>query len=176
MSWRIRSYTHDRYKDFVLYKGLGLVNVEDFNRARDTIEADYGMEEGAVRTYIDLPRPDWGWLYDECEQFIRKANTSTWGFKLTGWNQELRFNVYQPGDKFVPHSDYFSKDRSKVAFVLPVMDAKSGGRSFLLDVDVPKLSVGDMLIFPAYHPHGVTEVLSGTRVCLVGWATGPRFH
>ena len=35
---------------------------------------------------------------------------------------------------------------------------------------------GEIVIFPAWLPHRVTQVTSGTRKSLVGWAWGPPFR
>jgi hypothetical protein len=173
--WPIRSYRADRYREFALERGQHLLNLNDYYTAYDRYGDVRDGREGAVPRYIDLPMSDYKWLYTKAERLVRKANTALWGFKLTGWNQPLRLNVYPTNSSFVAHSDHCAHDRSKVAFVMPITMAKDGGSTFLLDVDLPRVMPGDVLIFPAFHPHGVYPVKAGTRVSLAGWATGPRF-
>lgn len=180
MSWKIQPYrTSSSYRDYIVRRTqIPVLMDPDVDRALDTLPVHTSSHAGAVRRFIDLPNDKtWRWLYDLCEFNVRMANRDAgWNFKLNGWHQPLRFNLYERGDQFVTHSDYFSGDRSKVAFVLPVRHA-TGGDTYLTDVDLPDpLAEGlDMLVFPAFHPHGVTPVEAGMRVALVGWATGPRF-
>lgn len=116
-------------------------------------------------------------IYERAQRIVEDAN-ETFGFHLTRWQQPLRFNRYGAGLEFKMHCDYTNTDNSKLAFVHMIQEADEGGELLLVSSpSVMKLALkaGQTIVFPAYLMHQVMPILSGTRLVLVGWATGNQF-
>lgn len=130
---------------------------------------------GAKSEYIDLKMDDpiEQMLYD----WAAHLGTVIWGFDLDGWQQPLRLCHYLQGDYHDWHIDHVDTDQSKLAFSILLNPASrfTGGQAQFMESDPVDLRQGEAFVFPAYHPHRVTPVLTGERYVLLGWLSGPRF-
>lgn len=94
-----------------------------------------------------------------------------------------QFTQYSVGDKFDWHEDnnIFAKHESdrKLSLVVQLSHSASyeGGK---LELDEHPIlenhfsKLGDVIIFPSFLRHRVTEITSGTRHSLVMWFLGPQ--
>jgi len=120
-------------------------------------------------------------VYDFVAQAIKQVNNRQYRFGLVGLEpvQVLRYSV---GSFFREHSDLgYQSDRSagrKISLIaqLSPADAYEGGRLVLFGEEVMPTSQGTVCVFPAWLPHRVDELTTGTRYALVAWAKGPPFR
>lgn len=131
---------------------------------------------GVKQDHVDFgydTAPD---LYERVRAAINDANAAAgWNFVLTDFYQPLRISRYKRGYSHDWHTDYTSKDASKVAFSCLLNDGFEGGQFQALEVKPITMRPGDAVIFPAFHGHRVTRVTKGERYVLLAWYTGPRF-
>ena len=172
----------DKYREFIKTKFAGKKECQsliDIYNDRSYIEYHVKPDSngmGVSQDYVDFEYEDLPTMYEKVRAAIISANINAgWNFNLTDFHQPLRISKYEAGYSHDWHLDYVSTDKSKVAFSCLLNSDFVGGQFQALEVKVPPISVGEAVIFPAYHGHRVTEVTSGTRLVLLAWYTGPRF-
>ena len=118
-------------------------------------------------------------LWDKIAEAMGDKKVNPWGLILTGINEPFQLLRYRQGGVYVPHTDYeyAINDRSKLTMILFLRDASTyqGGDLHVVNSVAPRLRKGDAIFFPSLLVHSVTPVLSGERMVLGGWATGPDF-
>jgi PKHD-type hydroxylase len=138
------------------------------------------------------------WTCGITSHFINLANREVWRYRLT-LSQGVQFGSYSDGGTYDWHKDEFDqpfgnegppewRNQSRKLSAVVNLSASSdyeGGDLMLKDtygneVNDPKLNEkmrakGTIIVFPAYTPHKVMPVHSGTRYSLVTWMLGPPF-
>ena len=116
-----------------------------------------------------------------------KANAALWGFDLEGFvGDDPPWAVkYVPAppcqcDWRVDLAGAFVASR-KLAITVQLSDPAdyTGGDLEYLGLDLDHRALrrrGTIIIFPAYWPHRMAPLVSGTRVALMGWVHGPSFR
>lgn len=109
-------------------------------------------------------------------------NEQFFKFDLFGFSEDFQFCEYNaPNDKYDWHMDKcFGKGIRKLALTLQLNDPNEyeGGNFEIMTGKDPltiKLEQGEIVAFPSYILHRVTEVTKGKRNSLVGWASGKSF-
>lgn len=149
----------------------------DQARGEQRVDADIRRTD---RTHI-LPGPAQQWIFDRLSALVERENAAHWRFRLTHLEppQLLR---YPTGGHYDWHTDLgatglMALRKLSLTVQLSDGDTYEGGE---LEVQVggrtvsPPRPVGSAILFPAWQPHRVTPVTSGTRHALVCWIIGKR--
>ena len=130
--------------------------------------------------WID-PAPDTLWIYQRLATIVAWVNQA-FQFELMGFADALQYTQYGPGHKFDWHVDIGAGDASnrKLSLTVQLSDESAyegGGLQFISAPDTvsPKMR-GTAILFPSYLAHRVSDVTSGLRCSLVGWAAGKPFR
>jgi PKHD-type hydroxylase len=126
-------------------------------------------------------RSDTAWLYDKVADVVLLAN-EWYMFEIEGMADRLMYCEYGQGNHFGWHVDCAEPPTHtrKISITVQLSDATeySGGvLEFAHFGEVPESRrVGTAVAFPAYLPHRVLAVTTGTRRSLVIWAHGPMLR
>jgi len=129
------------------------------------------LEETAATTFI----------FARLREVARSVN-GLYGLDLAGFGEPLHYICYQPGGHFGWHTDLEAGPTStrKISISLQLSDPadyRGGDLELCPHGEAERFrGLGNVLAFPAYMPHRVTPVTSGTRHALVAWIHGPRFR
>lgn len=131
---------------------------------------------------------DLKWLYAKILQRVHWANAN-YRFTLCGLNESIHFLKYEtsnkdgrPPGRYNLHQDFgggYSSLR-KLSVVIQLSDPSEyeGCRLNLVHHETQEIreaGQGDMIIFPSWTPHFVTDITRGTRHALALWVSGPQF-
>ena len=130
--------------------------------------------------WID-PGAETFWIYQRLGAVVAWVNQA-FRFDLMGFSDALQFTMYGPGHKFDWHVDIGAGNASNRKLSMTVQlsaeSAYEGGS--LQFISAPDLSMsksqGAAILFPAYLAHRVTDVTTGIRCSIVGWAAGTPFR
>jgi PKHD-type hydroxylase len=134
------------------------------------------------------PNQDINWLFTKMAELISVINNQKFQFELENL-PSFQYTTYTTGGFYNWHIDSEQKPvygpwhrKLGVSVLLSDPDTDFTGGEFQIipggnpsNIDIAKCKKGDVLVFPSYIPHRVTEVLSGKRKSLVTWITGPKF-
>ena len=152
---------------------------------------DSGIVKDQVRTskisWI-LPSEETQWLFNKMAEVVARINTDKFQFSLSHIS-DFQYTTYTTGSYYKWHIDAISADtfgpsHRKIGLTLLLADPETeftGGEFQIIpagdpnDVNSTKLKKGDIIAFPSFVPHQVTEVTSGKRKSLVCWVLGPKF-
>lgn len=172
--WAVAS-SNNPVHTHVLFAGRPLATLNDYKRLSKLCAK--GQRDDHEPETLDFDFAQAPEIYEQAQTLTEEAN-KTFGFNLTGWQQQLRFNTYGKSKLFTIHNDYAGTDNSKLAFVHMVEPPAKGGELLIISSPhIIRLSLkgGETVFFPAYLMHEVLPVEEGKRVVLVGWATGSMF-
>ena len=130
--------------------------------------------------WID-PGPETLWVYQRLATIVTWVNQA-FQFELLGFADALQYAQYGPGNKFDWHEDIGAGAASnrKLSITVQLSDESAYEGGDLQFLSVPELTVpkarGTAILFPAYLAHRVSDVTSGLRCSLVGWAAGVPFR
>lgn len=135
-----------------------------------------------------LTAEDVPWAFDNLVQKVTWANAE-YRFDLNGLYENIGVMRYDPAAYGSPaghynwHQDFGggTASRRKISIVSLLSDPKDfdGGdlRLFTYHEQTADLSnKGDMVMFPSWTSHCVTDITRGVRYSLVAWVSGPRFR
>jgi PKHD-type hydroxylase len=157
---------------------------------KDSVNSQTGNKENPQRnSRIRKSEVSWitysqdvRWIYEKLSGFVFDCNNSRYGYQLSGFGEPLQLGRYIDGDHYAYHQDCGPNDFSirKLSVVLQLSDPadyEGGALEFLGNEDekVPN-SQGDLILFPSFNPHRVTQVTSGERFSLVSWVSGSPFR
>ena len=123
---------------------------------------------------------DNAWVFERLSQVVDEANACL-GFDLAGFGEPLHYVEYGVGGGFEWHSDLgpgrASNRKLSVSVQLSAPGDYDGCELELCPHGVMKgfRERGSVLVFPAFIPHRVLRVRSGTRRALVAWIHGRPF-
>ncbi len=126
--------------------------------------------------------------FKEVVLYMMRVANKDWNFDISGI-ENLQLSKYGPGQKYGWHIDMLPGDpMRKLTFNL-VLNQDFEGGEFQFSWGSPSApyrkrviketafeTPGCFIVFPSYYYHRVTEVTSGTRYSLTGWAVGPPFR
>lgn len=129
------------------------------------------------------------WIFVKIAEIVARINNDKFQFDLTDFNDSLQYTTYTTGGFYTWHIDGMAVDtfgpshrKLGISIMLSDPDTDFTGGEFQIipggnptSVNTTKLKKGDVLAFPSFVPHQVTEVLSGKRKSLVVWIRGPKF-
>lgn len=123
------------------------------------------------------------WIYKKLSDVAIAANSEIFNFHLSGLGEQIQLTKYESKDKgfYDWHQDIGPGDMSvrKLSMVVLLSDEKSfqgGDLELFTDKSrVISLKKGDVVCFPSYESHRVTELVEGERWSLVSWVSGPPF-
>lgn len=135
-----------------------------------------------------LTPDDAQWAFDNLIQKTTWANVE-YKFDLHGLYEDIGIMRYdepsaeQPAGHYNWHQDFgggvFSRRKISIVGLLSSPTDFIGGELHLFNESdaVADLSQqGDMVMFPSWTPHCVTDVSHGVRYSLVAWVSGARFR
>jgi hypothetical protein len=116
-------------------------------------------------------------LIERVDKWVVKFNESTFKLRINCF-QHARLTRYTAAafGHHGWHSDYSGPLPNKLAYVLMLEQADKGGDLHLFNFNDDKpipLEPGDLIVFPAYHPHRVTRITKGRHTVMTGWYGGP---
>lgn len=123
------------------------------------------------------------WLYDKVAQYAHKANQEMWNFDIWGYLDSFQYTLYEGGGGHYDwHTDNgASMSTRKLSCVLQLSDPKDyegGDLEMNIGSSVIQVAKGRGIIcfFPSFLLHRVTPLVSGRRISLVTWFSGPNFR
>lgn len=146
---------------------------------------DKGFRESTIR-WMRRDDPHINWIFERMQSLMLKANSEAFGFDIQGFN-EIQFTEYHSNlsGHYNWHTDNNWKKNTpydrKLSMVIQLSnrDNYEGGRLELENDPLPDnvfRDVGDVIVFPSFNKHRVTNVTKGTRYSLVTWFVGPKFR
>jgi predicted 2-oxoglutarate/Fe(II)-dependent dioxygenase YbiX len=109
------------------------------------------------------------------------ANNRAWKFDITHANQ-AEFLKYPAGGRYTAHMDTFlnpDTECRKLTVLAFLNDDFEGGRFYFQiahEKIYPPQEKGTVIVFPSFLPHGVEDIISGTRYSVVCWMVGKFFR
>lgn len=109
------------------------------------------------------------------------ANNQAWKFDITHANQ-AEFLKYPAGGRYTTHMDTFMNPEGecrKLTVLAFLNDDFEGGKFYLQiahEKIYPPQEKGTVIVFPSFMPHGVEDIISGTRYSVVCWMVGKFFR
>lgn len=129
-----------------------------------------------------------GWLFRKMAELISVINSDKFQFELENL-PNFQYTTYTTGGFYDwhiddSHSQVYGPWHRKLGISVLLSDPETeftGGEFQIIPSGHPdhpesiQCKKGDVLVFPSFVPHRVTELLSGKRKSLVTWVTGPKF-
>lgn len=126
--------------------------------------------------------PKTAWLYERLMQIGGYLNNLVYRLDVTGITETLQYTVYDSAegghyDWHVDHGAVTPVPR-KLSLVLQLSDPEDYEGCELQihaanQIETPPRERGTVILFPAYALHRVTPIVSGKRISLVSWVSGP---
>ena len=123
------------------------------------------------------------WIPAMMWSIMTTANQEYFKYDLEDWESGIQATRYRGEDKqfYNWHFDELhdvERHRKLSCSLLLNDDYEGGDLQFHHNQWAPSITPkrGEIIIFPAWLPHRVRRVTSGTRKSLVGWAWGPPFR
>lgn len=130
----------------------------------------YGIVRNQIKPYVDR---------------ALSCNESVWGYDLYPLidDKVLNYNVYRPKTEYSWHVDMNRNANydMKLTILINLSEHKYTGGKFQLfeggALNIEEFTEpGDMVIFPSFVNHRVTQIRSGTRQSLALWLNGPKWR
>ena len=130
---------------------------------------------------------DWKWLYEKLMNMAIEANNTLWNFDITSAPELIQYTEYEADERghYGWHQDIGPGLPSvrKISITVQLSDDteyEGGDLKIWLGGDIHNCNVaprgaGNVIIFPSYMPHAVTEVTKGTRRSFVLWLGGGHY-
>lgn len=130
------------------------------------------------------------WLFERIRDKVVWANNNHYHFDLHGlWQQVNYLKYHAPRTKdevpghYDAHQDFGGGESSQRKLSVVVQLSKpedyDGCRLLLTnetEYDPGHIGQGDMIVFPSWTVHRVTNITRGERRALVSWVSGPPFR
>ena len=158
--------------------------------APQTVTSYRKVETSQLLPHFEFAGTNINWLFERVRDRVIWANDQHYGFDLHGLWQQINFLRYtmpqfegeEPGH-YDWHQDYGGGDSSQrklsVVIQLSKPEDYDGCRLEMFTqnaFDVGMVGQGDMVVFPSWMPHRVTDITRGERHALVSWVSGPPFR
>jgi PKHD-type hydroxylase len=147
------------------------------------VEGNKSPEEIRKSSVCWIPfTEDVRWIYQKLSDFILPCNKGRYGFDLHGFGEPLQLGRYQQGDHYQWHQDNgpekFSTRKLSIVLQLSKPEDYKGGELQFFGYESDKVCTGqgDLILFPSFNPHRVTQITEGERYSLVAWISGPPFR
>lgn len=166
----------------IIEQGLMLPSFEATINTGETRNVNESIRRNRV-SFFDANRHESHWLFQRVQGIVWSLNQQFFNFSIH-YLECLQFTQYnQVGDFYTAHMDMRpnAQEQRKLSISIQLSDPDHylGSNLELLrcgdEWDVAPRAQGTVVIFPSYHIHRVTELLSGTRYSLVAWVIGPSF-
>jgi predicted 2-oxoglutarate/Fe(II)-dependent dioxygenase YbiX len=110
------------------------------------------------------------------------ANYQAWKFDITHSNQ-AEFLKYPAGGRYTTHVDTLldptAENCRKLTVLAFLNDDFEGGKFYFMqghEKVYPLQKKGTVIVFPSFIPHGVEDIIAGTRYSVVCWMVGKFFR
>lgn len=140
------------------------------------------IRQGTI-AFFDSANQEHQWIFHRVTGLAKAINQQFWNFDLK-FMESLQFTCYENhNDFYTSHMDmsYTPLFQRKLSVSVQLSDAASYVGCDLelfrcgLDHDPTPRAQGTIVVFPSYHVHRVTPIITGTRYSLVSWLLGPPF-
>lgn len=166
-------------------------DILEFNEAKVGNNDNGGVTDNTIRnskvSWI-IPNEQNAWLFNKMSEIIAIINKDKYQFNLSHI-ESFQYTTYTTGGFYSWHIDgaiknSFGPSHRKLGFTLMLSDPETdftGGNFEIIPGGNPTQTntipakQGDIIAFPSFVPHQVSEVLSGKRKSLVCWVLGPKF-
>lgn len=134
--------------------------------------------------FFDPKQAETAWIFDRIRSAAVNINQQFWNFDLD-FIECIQFTRYdRPGDFYAAHQDlrYLPLEMRKLSISVQLSDPDTYQGSDLRmfrygqEFDCVPRSKGCIIVFPSYHAHEVTPLISGARYSLVSWIVGKPFR
>lgn len=120
------------------------------------------------------------WIFSKLMPTVQAVNDSRYQFNLTGFLEEAQLTKYAPGGHYSWHEDFgngsFSKRKLSLIVQLSEESEYTGGEVEIFpEFKIPK-KIGSLAFFPSFVTHRVNPILTGERMSMVAWISGPPFR
>lgn len=130
------------------------------------------------------------WLFERVRDKVIWANNNHYQFDLHGLWQQINYLKYKAASRpdevpghYDAHQDFGGGESSqrKLSVVIQLSKPEDyDGCRLLLhnenEYDPGRVNQGDMIVFPSWTVHRVTDITRGERRALVSWVSGPPFR
>lgn len=129
----------------------------------------------------------WDWLYTKLMEMALEANDKLWKFDIHSAPEQIQYTEYEADENghYGWHQDIGPglPSTRKISITVQLSEANEydgGDLKIWLGGELDNCSVGpkgagNVIIFPSYMPHAVTEVKRGTRRSFVLWLGGGHY-
>ena len=172
---------------------LSTKECEDIIEWGNKQEMDPGTTVGTNNNYriVDtckIPDDKFGWLYDRLAKEILIINEMNYKYDLIGMLESINLLRYvvkkDVKGKYDWHIDCGGKTLKmrKISAVVQLNDGNEYNGCELQfsnggdPVPCNAKSQGDLITFPSWKNHRITEIISGERYSLICWISGPPFR
>lgn len=123
------------------------------------------------------------WVFDRMDQYFQTV-AAVLGIDVAETREDLKLMFYNAGDHFnawhmdVGPNHATARKISMSVELSPAGSYEGGLLEIMPDALAPALKVGQGggIAFPSFRVHRVTPVVSGKRVSLVNWISGPPYR
>tara|TARA_R100000005_G_C4886773_1_gene135658 strand:+ start:107 stop:640 length:534 start_codon:yes stop_codon:yes gene_type:complete len=156
----------------------------------NTIDSLVDEQSPGANSKIRKSKVNWimndSWIAGMMAHFAMSANKNHFGFDINGFQRQIQFTQYAPGDFYTWHidadPDLLCEPLTRKLSIVMCLSSKDDYEGGELEIAYPsqfkftfKLDYGEVIIFPSVMQHRVRKLISGERFSLVGWMEGPRF-
>ena len=139
----------------------------------------YSSRNSRVREVY--PDPSTDWIFRKLEAAVLQLNNQQYRFELTGFFEGAQVYEYPVGGFLNWHMDvakgYMSNRKLSMSVQLSDSDDYEGGDLAFMDYkETAPRGIGDLIVFPSYLQHRVTELNRGVRYAWVSWVHGPAYR
>lgn len=165
-----------------LLKSVEKLELQDSDMGSDPMT---GVKFVQAKECVILRDDEFGWLYDDVQEFVTSCNERFYGFNIQGF-EHFKYMVYDEiGSHHKNRIDagemIESSSQRKLGFVLQLSDQDSyegGDFEFFRVADIyqpiPR-NAGCIALYSSFAPYRVQPIIKGKRQCIVGWVYGPPF-
>lgn len=148
-------------------------------------------DDGKIRRsnikWIPNTDPKWDWLYSRLMDMAKEANEALWKFDIHSAPEMIQYTEYEADERghYGWHQDIGrglpSVRKISITVQLSEADEYDGGDlKIWLGGDINNSETGprgagNVILFPSYMPHAVTEVTRGIRRSFVLWLGGGHY-
>lgn len=185
----INNDSHEEAKKFIWSKNEceNIINSAKFLKSYPGAIAGEAIDLSfrKVMKYEIPNNNEFGWIYDKIAKTILSANSFYWNYDIDFIETvELLEYSFNPNEKFQSHynkhSDFGPKmNKRKISYSALLSDPsdfQGGDFIFYLEKDIVlSKEQGQVILFPSFQFHSVSNVTQGTRWSLVTWISGRPF-
>lgn len=127
------------------------------------------------------PDPTTHWIFEKLDSALQQLNNQQYKFDIQGFFEGAQIYEYPEGGFLDWHMDiargYMSNRKLSMSVQLSDgADYEGGNLEFMDFEESGPRGIGDLIVFPAFLQHRVSELTRGKRYAWVSWVHGPSYR